>query len=119
MTVNEMQFCFMPEKGTMDFVFVLKRLQEEYHAKWNTFYVCFVHIEKVFNSVPKNVLESAMMKKGIPETILVSKMSLYERGKKRVRVDFMLLVEFEVNMELETMVCTWKMSLYERGKSQS
>ena len=39
--------------------------------------------------------------------------------EERVRVDFMLLVEFEVNMELETMVCTWKMSLYERGKSQS
>ena len=29
MTVNEMQFGFMPEKGTIDDVFMLGMLQEE------------------------------------------------------------------------------------------
>ena len=33
MKVNEMQFGFMPERGTIDAVFILRRLQEEYHAK--------------------------------------------------------------------------------------
>ena len=32
-TVNEMQFGFMSDRGTTDTVFVLRRLQEEYHAK--------------------------------------------------------------------------------------
>ena len=32
-TVEEMQFGFMPERGIIDVVFILRRLQEEYHAK--------------------------------------------------------------------------------------
>ena len=32
-SVDEMQFGFMPEKGTIDAVFTVQRLQEEYHAK--------------------------------------------------------------------------------------
>ena len=32
-TVNEMQFGFMPERGTIDAVFILRRMQEAYHAK--------------------------------------------------------------------------------------
>ena len=33
MTVNEVQSGFMPERGTIDAVFILRRLQEKYHAK--------------------------------------------------------------------------------------
>ena len=32
-SVDEMQFGFMPEIGTIDAVFILRRMQEEYHAK--------------------------------------------------------------------------------------
>ena len=32
-TVDEMQIGFMPERGTIDAVFILRRMQEEYHAK--------------------------------------------------------------------------------------
>ena len=32
-TVDEMQFGFIPGRGTIDVVFILRRLQEEYHAK--------------------------------------------------------------------------------------
>ena len=31
--VYEMQFGSMPERGTIDAVFILRRLQKEYHAK--------------------------------------------------------------------------------------
>ena len=31
--VNEMQFGSTPEKGTIDVMFILRRVQEEYHAK--------------------------------------------------------------------------------------
>ena len=58
-TVYEMQVGFVPEKATIDAV--LKRLQKEYHAKGKK--LCFVNIEKVFNSVPGKVLEWAMRRK--------------------------------------------------------
>ena len=31
--VDETQFDFMPERGTIDVVSILRRMEEEYHAK--------------------------------------------------------------------------------------
>ena len=42
--VNEMQFGFMPGKGTVDAVFILRRLQEEYLKKKKKLYKCFVDL---------------------------------------------------------------------------
>ena len=72
-----MQFCFMPERGTIDAVFILRRLQEVYHAKGKKQYMCFVDIEKAFDGVKRKVLEWAMRKKGIPEIFFLSVKSLY------------------------------------------
>ena len=36
--VDELQFDFMPERGTIDAVLILRRMQEEYHA--NASYIC-------------------------------------------------------------------------------
>ena len=72
-----MQFGFMPERGTIDAVFIWRRLQEEYHAKGEMLYVCFVYLEKALDRVPRKVLEWTMRKKGIPEDLVRSVMSLY------------------------------------------
>ena len=47
--------------------------------------MCFVHIEKAFDRVPRKVLEWAIMKKGIPDVLVSSVMSLYEGAKTRVK----------------------------------
>ena len=44
--VDETQFGFMPGKGTVDAVFILRRLQEEYLHKEKKLYMCFVDLEK-------------------------------------------------------------------------
>ena len=38
-SVDEMQFGFMPERGSIDAVFILRRMQEEYHAKGKKLYM--------------------------------------------------------------------------------
>ena len=43
-TVNETQFGSKPERGTIDPVFILKRMQEEYHAKGKKLHMCFVDL---------------------------------------------------------------------------
>ena len=63
MTVNEMQFGFMPERGTIDAIFILRGMQEEYHAKVKKLYMCFVELENAFDRVPRKVLELALRKK--------------------------------------------------------
>ena len=60
----------MPESGTIDAVFILRRLQEEYHAKEKCLHMRFVDLETVFDRVQRKVLEWEMRKKGIPEVFV-------------------------------------------------
>ena len=53
---DEMQFGLMSERGTIDAVFILRRMQEEYHAKGEKLHMCFVDLEKAFARVPRKVL---------------------------------------------------------------
>ena len=62
-SVDEMQFGFMPERGTIDAVFILRRMQEEYHAKGKKMCIRFVDLEKAFDRVPRKDLEWALRKK--------------------------------------------------------
>ena len=39
---NEMRFGFMPGKETVDAIFIVKRMHEEYQKKDNKLYMCFV-----------------------------------------------------------------------------
>ena len=105
MTVDEIQFGFMPKRGTIDSVFMLRRLQDEYHAKGKKLYVCFVDLVKAFDRVPRKVLELAMRKKEIQEVLVRSMMSLYEGAKTRVRVDSDLSEEFEVKLGMHQGGC--------------
>ena len=97
-TVDEMQFGSMPERGTIDIVFILRSLQEEYYAKGKKLYMCVVDLEKAFDRVPWKVLERALRKKQIPEVLTRSVNSLYERDKTRIRVDSELSVECEIKV---------------------
>ena len=59
-TANEIQFGLIPERGTIDAVSILRRLQEKYYAKGKKWYMCFVNPEIPFERVPRTVLDSAM-----------------------------------------------------------
>ena len=93
-----MQFGFMPGKGTIDAVFILRRIQEEYLSNQKKLYMCSVILEKAFNRVPRKVAELAMRKKGIPEALIRPVMSLYKGAKTKVTVGTHLSEEFEVNV---------------------
>ena len=88
----------MPERGTINAVFILRRLQEEYHAKGKTLHMCLVDVERAFYRVPRKVLEWAIGKKEMPHVLVTSVMSLYEGVKTRVRVDSELTEEVEVKV---------------------
>ena len=88
----------MPERGIIDAVFILRRMQEEYHAKGKKLYKCFVDLEKALDRVQRKVLEWAMWKKEIPDVLVRSVMSLYEGAKTRDRVDSKLSGMFEAKM---------------------
>ena len=96
--LNEMQFGFMPGKGTMDAIFIVRKMQEEYQKKHKKFYMCFTDMEKAFDRVPKKVMDWAMRKKGLSEVMVQAVMSLYDGAKTRGRVGSAYSEEFEVKV---------------------
>ena len=62
-----MQFRSIHDRGTIDAVFILRRMQEEYHVKGKKLYVSFVDPDKALDRVrvtcTEKVLEWALRKK--------------------------------------------------------
>ena len=52
-SVDEIRFGFMPERGTIYAENILRRMQEEYKAKGKKFYMCYMDLEKAFDRVPR------------------------------------------------------------------
>ena len=49
--ISEVQYGFMPDRGTRNAIFVLRRLVERMIGKQNEVYVCFIDNSKAFNTV--------------------------------------------------------------------
>ena len=98
-SIDDMQFDFMPGRGATDAIFLLRQLQEKHvaknkkfycafycillifsmialvrnlfkKAKNKKFYCAFVDLEKAFDRVPREVIWRAMQKLGVEEWIL-------------------------------------------------
>ena len=60
--------------------------------------MCFVDLEKVFDRVPRRVMEWAMRKTGLLELLVKAVMSLYEGAETKVGVGSGLPEEFSVKV---------------------
>ena len=69
-TIDDMQFGFMPGKGTTDAIFIVRQLQEKFLAKNKNLYLAFVDLEKAFDRVPRQILWCGMRKLGIDKWII-------------------------------------------------
>ena len=71
--IDEMQFAFVPGRGTTNAIFIIRQLQDKFlsrkdlNGKNLTLFFAFVDLEKAFNRVPRKVLWWAMRKVGVEE----------------------------------------------------
>ena len=65
--INNMQFGFMPIRGTTDALFIVRQIQEAYIRKNQNLYFAFVELEKAFDRGPRKGLWWALRKVGVPE----------------------------------------------------
>ena len=96
--IDEMQFGFVPGRGTTDAIFLLRQLQEKYLGKRKNLYLAFVDLEKAFDRVPRRVVWWAMRKLGVDEWLVKIVQSMYTNARSRVRVNDSLSEEFSVKV---------------------
>ncbi|XP_045446396.1 uncharacterized protein LOC123654541 [Melitaea cinxia] len=63
----ETQFGFRPERGTCEAIFSVRQLQEKSREQGRNLYLCFVDLEKAFDSVPREALWIVLAKIGCTE----------------------------------------------------
>ena len=68
--IDEMQFGFMPGRGTTDAIFIARHLQEKYLDKKKDLYFAFVDLEKAFDRVPREVTRWALRQVGVEEWLV-------------------------------------------------
>ena len=77
-SIDGMQFGFMPGRGTTDAIFIVRQLQERFIERKKDLFFVFVDLEKAFDRVPREVIKWAMRKLGIEEWLVRVVMALYE-----------------------------------------
>ena len=97
-SIDSMQFGFMPGKGTTDAIFILRQLHEKYISKKKDIFFIFVDLEKAFDRVPRQVLWWAMRKLGVQEWVISVVKSMYENARSKVRLGSDLSEEFNVKV---------------------
>ena len=97
-TIDNMQFGFMPGRGTTDAIFILRQVQEKYLAKNLPLYFAFIDLEKAFDRVPREVIWWAMRKLGLEEWIINLVKAMYNNATSKVRINGTYSDPFEVKV---------------------
>ena len=97
-SIDNMQFGFMPGRSTTDAIFILRHMQEKHLSKKKNLYMGFIDLEKAFDRVPRQVLWWAMRKVGVEEWIIDIVKAMYSNSKSRVRVNGSYSDQFDVRV---------------------
>ena len=67
-TIDDLQFGFMPKKGTTHALFILRRMKEQFRGREQKLFMCFVDLDKAFDGISRKVME--LRKKGLAEVLV-------------------------------------------------
>src|SRR5260221_9769052 len=98
--VDDMQFGYIPGKGTTDAIFLVRQMQEKHYGKKKKLYFAFVDLEKAFDRVPHEVTRWALRKSGVDEWLVSTVMSMYDGARTAVRTSDGNSNSFEVKVGL-------------------
>ena len=79
------QYRFLAGKGTTDAIFILRQLQEKYLENDKRLYLVFVDLEKVFDRLPRVLIESSLRRKRVVECYVKAVMKMYKEVLSQVK----------------------------------
>ena len=83
----EEQCGFRPARSTTDMLFVVRRLQELGRARKIPLYICFIDLQKAYDSVDLEMLWVVVARFGVPEKMLTAIRQFHEGMRARVRTN--------------------------------
>ncbi|KAL2947084.1 hypothetical protein AAZX31_20G050700 [Glycine max] len=83
--VTENQFGFMPGRSTMEAIYLLRRVMEQYRMDQQDLHLIFIDLEKAYDSVPREILWKALEKKGVRVAYIRAIQDMYDRVSTSVR----------------------------------
>ena len=81
------QSGFRPNRSTTDMMFVIRRLQELAGKKQIPLYVCFIDLNKAYDSVDRTLLWTVLARFGVPQNMISVIRQLHGGMRACVRLD--------------------------------
>ncbi|KAH1266713.1 LINE-1 retrotransposable element ORF2 protein [Glycine max] len=124
--VTENQFGFMPGRSTMEAIYLLRRVMEQYRMNQQDLHLIFIDLEKAYDRVPREILWKALEKKGVRVAYIRAIQDMYDRVSTSVRTqggesdDFPITIDDivllgESREELNERLETWRRALETHG----
>ena len=82
----ESQSGFRPGRSTNDMLFALRRVMEIAHAKNTPLYLCFVDLQKAYDTVDRELLWQVLSKSGVPDKMIAIIRAFHSGMRASVRV---------------------------------
>ena len=83
----EEQCGFRPARSTIDMLFVVRGLQELGRARKIPLYMCFIDLQKAYDSVDRELLWVMLARFGVPEKMSTVIRQFHDGMRARVRTD--------------------------------
>ncbi|CAB1120908.1 unnamed protein product [Ectocarpus sp. CCAP 1310/34] len=83
----EKQCEFRPGRSTVDMLFVVHRLQELERRTKTPLYMCFVDLNKAYDSVDREMLWEVLARAGIPAKLIEVIRQFHDGMRAQVRID--------------------------------
>ena len=81
------QCGFRPERSTVDMLFVVRRLQELARRRIIPLYMCFVDLQKAYDSADRELLWKVLARAGVPEEMIAVIRQFHDGMQAQVRMD--------------------------------
>jgi len=85
MRVTMNQFGFMPERSTIEAIFLIRHVMERYREQKKDLHMVFIDLEKAYDKIPRNVMWWALDRHKVPTKYVALIKDMYNNVMTRVR----------------------------------